>query len=57
MREIEYMAEVLSRVPCADHTSFWGGALMLLNGLNSTNSINAELAMKLEKELQKKLDS
>ena len=57
MREIEYMEKVLAGVPGADHTSFWGGALMLLNSLNASNSIDAELAMKLEKELQKKLES
>ena len=56
MREIEYMAEVLSRVPCADKTAYWGGGLMLLNALNSTNSIDPALAQKLEKELKQRLE-
>ena len=57
MKEIKYMDEVFANAPGVNAVSFWGGALMLLNALNSTNSIDAELAMKLEKELQKKLDS
>ena len=56
MEEIKYMDQVLANAPGTNAVSFWGGALMLLNALNKTNSLDYELAKKLEAAIHQRLE-
>ena len=54
---IEYMKEALHGCHGADTTSYWGGALMLLNTLKANGHLEYELVVKLEEQIRQEMEA